>query len=139
MPQIWLSYTFYPYYPSLLAVLVDYVLCLYSAVLGKFLLVSQHRQVHWRTSPISSSLFLHQCLTLLVLMWMDFEIGCKWLYRCCFIGCCFQDLFNIVCTILLQFLSRFFSICFVTVHIVHPYSRIDTIAPWKKLAFYMIR
>ena len=41
---------------------------------------------------------------------------------CCFMGCYFKDLFNIAHSILVQFLSSFFSICFVNVHMVHPYT-----------------
>ena len=60
------------------------------------------------------------------------EIGGKWSYSCCFMGCCFQDLFNIARSILVQFSSGYFSICFVSIHVVHPYSSIDTTTAWKK-------
>ena len=33
--------------------------------------------------------------------------------------------------------SSFFSILFVTVNVVHPYSSIDTTAAWKKLRFIL--
>ena len=36
-----------------------------------------------------------------------------------------------------QLLSNFFSRRFVNVHVVHPYSNIDTIAAWKKLRFIL--
>ncbi len=32
-------------------------------------------------------------------------------------------------------LSSFFSVRFVSVHVVHPYGNIDTTAAWKKLRF----
>ena len=32
----------------------------------------------------------------------------EWLYGCCFVECCFQDLFSIARSILVQFLSSFF-------------------------------
>ena len=69
-------------------------------------------------------------LTLIV-----YVIGGKWPYSCCFAGCCFHDLFNIACSILVMLPSSFFSICLVSVHVVQPYSTIDTTAPWKKLCF----
>ena len=39
--------------------------------------------------------------------------------------------------ILMQFLSSFFSVQLVSVHVVHLYCRIDTAIAWKKL-FYFI-
>ena len=30
------------------------------------------------------------------LTWIVSEMGGKWLYKCCFVGCCLQDLFKIV-------------------------------------------
>ena len=62
-------------------------------------------------------------------------MGGWWPYSCCFMGCCFQDLFSIVRSILVQFLSSLFSICLVSIHVVHPYNRIDTSDAWKKLSF----
>ncbi len=35
------------------------------------------------------------------------------------------------------FMSSFFSICFVSIHVVHPYSSIDTTTAWKKLRFIL--
>ena len=82
---------------------------------------------------------LQQCpacivrLTLIVL-----ETGSKWPYNCCFVWCCFQDLFNIAHNILVHFPSSLFSIRFVSVHEVHPYSSIDTAAVWKKFRFNLV-
>ena len=67
---------------------------------------------------------------------MVLEMGGRWLYGYCIVGCCFQDSFRIAFSILVQFLSSFFFTCFVSIHVVHPYSRIDTTAAWKKL-FYV--
>ena len=64
-------------------------------------------------------------------------MGGRWPYSCCFVRCCFQDLFNIPRSILVEFLSSFFSICLVSIHVVHPYSRLDTTAAWKKLCFIL--
>ena len=69
--------------------------------------------------------------------WIVLEIGGKWPYNCCFVGCCFQDSFNIAHCILVQFLSRFSSINFASVHVVHPYSRINITAAWKKSRFIL--
>ena len=62
----------------------------------------------------------------------------RWPYSCCFVGYCFQDLFNIAHSILVQLSSRFFSIRLVSVHVVHPYSRIDMTIVWKKLRFIIL-
>ena len=61
----------------------------------------------------------------------------RWPYSNCFVRCCFQDLINIADSILVQFPSSFFSICLVIVHVVHPYSRIDTTVARKKLRFIL--
>ena len=81
------------------------------------------RGVHRSSSLMSSSLLLQQCPACLArLIWIVFVMGGGWPYSCCFVGCCLQDLFN----------SRLFS-----VHVVHPYSSIDTITAWKKLRFIL--
>ena len=54
---------------------------------------------------------------------MVFVMGGWWPHSCCFGGCCFQELFNIARSILVQLLSSFFSIRFVSLHVVLPYSR----------------
>ena len=87
---------------------------------------------------MSSSLHLHQCHVCLVrLSWMISEIGGKWPYSCCFMEYCFQDLFNIARSNLVQFLSSFFSMRLVSVHVVHPYSRINITAAWYKSQFIL--
>ena len=86
----------------------------------------------------SLSLLLQQSPVCLVcLTWMVLEMGGKWPFSCCFVGCCFQDLFNIAQSILVQFPSRFFFLHFVSIHVVHPYSSIDTTAAWKKSCFIL--
>ena len=69
--------------------------------------------------------------------WMGLGIGGQWSYRYCFVECCFQDLFNIARSILVQFSSSFFFMRFVSVNKVHPYSCIDIIAVWKKSRFIL--
>ena len=68
---------------------------------------------------------------------MVLEMGGRWSYSRCFVECCFQDFFSISRSILVQSLSSFFSIRLVNVHEVHPYSRIDTTAAWRKLSFIL--
>ena len=68
---------------------------------------------------------------------MVLEMGGKWPYSCCFVQCCFQDLLNIARSILVQFLSSFFSMHLISNHVVHQYSRIDTPTTWKKLCFIL--
>ena len=85
---------------------------------------------------MSSSILLQQypaCLVRLILI--VFVIGGRWPYSCCFVECCLQELFSIDHSILVQLPSSFFSIRFVSVQVVHPYSSIDTTAAWKKLCF----
>ena len=62
-------------------------------------------------------------------------MGGRWPYSCCLVGCYFQDLFTIAPSMLVQFPSSFFSIYFISVNVVHPYSSIDTTAAWKKFRF----
>ena len=54
-----------------------------------------------------------------------------------FVGCCLQDLFNTVHSILVQLSSSFLSIHLVCIYFLHPYSSIDTTAAWKKLRFIL--
>ena len=87
---------------------------------------------------MSSSLLLHQCPACLVrLTLIVFVMRCRWPYSWCFVGCCLQGLFKIAPSILVLLPSSFFSIRLVSVHVVHPYGNIDTIAAWKKLRFIL--
>ena len=87
---------------------------------------------------MSSSLLLQQCPTCFVgLIWMVLEMEGWWSYSCCFVECCFQDLFNIARSILVQLPSSFLSIRLVSVLVVHPYSCMDPTAAWKKLCFIL--
>ena len=76
---------------------------------------------------MSSSLLLKQCPACLVrLIWIVLEIGGRQPYSCYFMGCYFQDLFNIARRILVHCPFSFFSIRLVSIHVMYPYSRIDT-------------
>ena len=74
---------------------------------------------------MSSSPIFQQCPACLVRLTLRvFVMGGKWPYSCCFVECsCFQ---------------AFFSIRFVSVHVVHLYSSIDTTAAWNKLCFILL-
>ena len=81
------------------------------------------------------------------LIWMILEVGDKWPYSWCFLGCCFQDLFSRAHSIFTLSPSSFSSIRLVRIHVVHPYNRSDmTAARGKnciiilsdKSAFHMI-
>ena len=88
---------------------------------------------------MSLSLLLQQCFASLVhLIWMVLKMGIQWRYSCCFMGCCLLDLFNIARSVLVQFPSNFFSIHFVSIHVVHPYSSINTTTPKKKSHFILL-
>ena len=53
--------------------------------------------VHWSKSLMNTSLLLQQCPACLVrLTLMVFVMGGRWSYSCCFVGCCLQELINIV-------------------------------------------
>ena len=70
--------------------------CCRQVLVGRQILARPCEGVHRKKSLTSSSLLLQQCLTCLVcLTWMLLEIGSKWQYICCFVMCCFPDLFNI--------------------------------------------
>ena len=93
-------------------------------------------RVHWRTLIMSSSLLLLQCLPFLVhLTWIVCQLGAKWPYDSCFVGCCFQDWFKTAQSILVSFPSNFFSMRFVRVHVVQTYNSTDTASTWKKSYF----
>ena len=87
---------------------------------------------------MSSFLLLQQCHACLIRPTLIvFVMGSKWSYSCCLVGCCLQGLFNIALSILVKMPSSFFSIRLVSVHVVHPYCSIDTIAAWEKLRFIL--
>ena len=94
---------------------LNYILCLCRAVVGKSSPSYPRRHIclketigerHSWFRPCFSSGILH----VLVVFQLGLEIGGKWQYSCCFVGWCFQKLFNITCAILEQF-SSCFSLC----------------------------
>ena len=91
--------------------------CMYVRA-GRPVFAQSYVGVHWSTSLMSSSLLLQQCPTYLVrITWIVFEIGGRWLYSWCLVGCCLQDLFNIARNILVKLPSSFFSSRLVRVQV----------------------
>ena len=63
----------------------------------KFFIMCRCVKVHKWTSLMRSSLLLQQCPACPIhFMWMNCEIGCRWLNICYFSGCCFTDLFKTI-------------------------------------------
>ena len=88
----------------------------------------------------ASHVLLQQPACPVRLIWMVFEMGGRWPFSYCFVGCCFQDLFKMARSILVQLLSSFFSIRLVSIQVVNSYSSLDTTAARKKLRiFYRIK
>ena len=126
-----LSLSICPNHPLLPPGLLNCLLHPCRAVVGNFFLAHPCIGVYKRMSLISSSLLLLKCRACLVhLSWMVLKMGGKWSNNHCFMGYCFQDLFIITHCFLVQFLSSFFSIRFVNVHVVYPYSSIKRL-PWQ--------
>ena len=108
-------------------------------LVGQSTLAHQCEGVDIKTLLMSSFLFLQEYpVCFICLIWIVLEMEGKCLYSCCFMGCCYQDLFNIACSIFVQFSSSFFSIHFVSIHVVHLYSSIDTTTAWKKSHFILL-
>ena len=87
---------------------------------------------------MSLPLLLHQrpaCLARLI--WMAFKMSGRRPYSCYFVECCLPDSFNTTSNILVQLPSSFLFIHLVSVHIVNPYSSIDTTTAWKKMHFIL--
>ena len=127
----------------LLAGLPGYTLCPYTAVVDKFKLVVLHLCVYAMWSIKERRIWVRLCFfsrcpeCLVRLIWMAFEMDDMWPYSCCFVGCCFQDLFNIARSIIVQLPSSFFYMRLVSVHVVHPYSSMDTTTARKKFRFIL--
>ena len=134
----WLLFSIFHYHPSLHVSPVSYILRPHRADIRFCCWPTLARPcigVHKRTLLMSSSLLLLQCppcrFTQIV-----FEMGSEWPYSCCFVGrvasrICLREFVIFLCS------SRqvFFSIHFVSVHIVHSYSSTDTATAWKKSRF----
>ena len=108
---------------------------LYVVLAGRLAFARPYVGVHRCTSLMNTSLLLQQCPACLVrLTWIVFVMGGRWPYSWCFMGCCYEDLFNIARNILMQLPCSFFPSRFVSIQVVDPYNSIDTTAAWKKAA-----
>ena len=144
----WLSLATPPYRPLVLAGLQGYLhraaVCMFELdVLPLLVPLKGSTGVHhfWARPKFSNS--VPQCPACLVrLILILFVTSSRWPYSCYFVGWCLQDLFNIARSILVYshvIAVNFFSIRFVGIHMVHPYSSINTTAAWKKLRFIFQR
>ena len=96
---LWPSLTTSPYRPSLPADPLGYILYLNRA--GRPAFARPCEGAHKSTSLMSLFLLLQQCPTCPVhIILIVFMMGGRWPYSCCFVGCCFQILFNIARSII---------------------------------------
>ena len=110
--------------------------CYILVLSGRPAVVRPCEGVYMSTSLMSSSWILQPCPARSVhLTWKVFVVGGRWPYSSSFVGCCLNDLFYIVDSILVQLQLSFFSLHLISVYVVHLYSSIDTTAAWKKLRF----
>ena len=124
----------------LLEGLLDDIKCPFRAVsfcwlanTGMFMWRGSLENITYEFVLASPAMSCMSCSSYLVL-----DIGRRWPYNCCFVKCCFQDLFCITYSILVQFLSSFCSVHFVSICRVHPYNWIDTTIAWKKFHFILL-
>ena len=136
----------FPWFPSHVSIVHRFrqVLQATSCVRTEMLLISSS----WTSKACSSmwrgpkeniayELVLTSPACLVCRTWMVLEMGGRWLYTCCFEGRCFQDLFIAVCSILLQFLSSFFSLYAFSASVwcIHTVVYHMTVA-WKNCALF---
>ena len=69
----------------------------------------------WR-GPQEYIAYNFACLVRLI--WMVFEMGDRWPYRCSFVGCCLQDFFIRARNILVLLLLSFFSLRLVSISVL---------------------
>ena len=94
--------------------------------------------VHKRMSLICSPLLLQQCSVSLVhLIRIVLEMEVRRPYSWCFVICCFQDLFNMACSFLVQLSSNFF-LPTLRVHVGHPCCSMDMTIAWIKMHFILL-
>ena len=100
-----------PYCPSLLAGPLDGIQCSHRVYVWIFTdLLALVCRSPYANIPYEFAFTSAACL---VLLWMVFEMWVKWPYRCCFVGCYCQDLFQTTHSVLVLFPSSFFSMRFV--------------------------
>ena len=100
----WLSLIIHPYYPSLLADPLDCIQCLHRGDVSLRWLANT--DLSMCSSPWENIVYEFVLTSTAAVpsmscsSWLIFEIVGKWPYSCCFVGCCFQDLFKTECSIL---------------------------------------
>ena len=105
--------------------------CCRYVLAGRTKLARPYERSCKRASLMSSSWLLQQCPVCLVrLIWMVLQIGGRWAYSCCSVGCFFYDF-------LCNCRQVFSSIPLVSVYVVHPYCSRDTTAAGEKLHFIL--
>ena len=73
--------------------------CMY-VLAGRPALARLYVGLHRSTSLMSSSLLLQQCPGCLVrLTWIVFVMKGRWPYSWCFVGCCCQDIYSVLCSL----------------------------------------
>ena len=122
-----LSLTIHPYHQLLLAGLLCCILCPYKADKVNLCLSANTGtsmcRVYKKRWLICLFLLLQQYLAWFIyLTWIVCEMGSRWPYSCCFIGCCFLDLFKTAPCIRVLFPLNIFFMRFVSLNVVHPYS-----------------
>ena len=70
---------------------------------GRLTLVLIYVGAHWRTAFMRSSFSSLQFRGCLGRSYRLFEMRSKWPYSCCFVGCCFQDLFKTARNVLVYY------------------------------------
>ena len=112
----WHSLIIHPYWPSLLVNPLDTTQCLHTSDKSKFLQVGLWIGVHRGTLIMISSLLFQK--NIFYLSYLVCKMRGLWHYSSFFVGCCFQDLFKIACSILVEFPPSFFSNCFIRDQVV---------------------
>ena len=86
------------------------------------------REDHWKVRPCFSAVSRISCLSYWNNLWNTGQVAVEHL----FLRWCFQELFKTARSILAYFPPSFFSMSFVSIHVVPPYSRLDIATAWKK-------
>ena len=121
---LYLSLAIHPSHPSLLISLLVSILCpnradltlCWSPSTGKSISKSPKENVIYEFVLISPAGHCMSCLS-----WMVFEMRGSCANSSCFVGCCFQDMFDTARNIFALFQSSFFFMCFFSVHLVYRY------------------
>ena len=111
----WLTPVIHLCLPSLPDSLQNYILCQYRPAI-RWILIDRQKIARPCVGVYMRTLIIMSCSFSLDVL----EMGDKCPYRCVFVECSFQKVFNRARTLLVQFPFSFFSIRFVNVHVVDP-------------------